>query len=102
MELRLAILVHVFLFNIPLRFFCLKNVQTNSAVHPASCLVDTRVLFLGVEWQVREVDRSPPSGAWLRIVELDLCLHGIARENFTVFVLALKTYLCMGFMLLQI
>jgi len=67
MELWFAILVLLFLFNIPLRFFSLRNVQTSSAVHPTSCLVDTRVHFLGVEWQGREVDRSPPSGAWLRI-----------------------------------
>ena len=89
----MAILVHLFLFIVPLRFFTLQNVQTSSAVHPASFLVDTRVR---VKWQGCEVDH------WCMVhVELDLCLHGIDRENFTVVVLALKTYLCIGFMLLQ-
>jgi hypothetical protein len=73
-EVRLAILMHLFLLNIALRFFSLQNIQTSSAVHPASFLMDTKVLALGVKQQGREDDHSPPSGAGLRICRVVLIL----------------------------
>jgi hypothetical protein len=58
--------------------------------------------FPGVKWQGREVYCSPPSGAWLRIYGARLMPSWHSKGNVTVLVLALKTYLCIGFVLLQI
>jgi hypothetical protein len=45
------------------KFSHLHNVQTNSGAHSASYPMGTRDSSLGVKWQGREADHSPPSSA---------------------------------------
>ena len=44
-------------------FSPLRNVQTGSGAHPATCLVRVRVLFREVKWPGREAKHLLPSSA---------------------------------------
>jgi hypothetical protein len=45
------------------KFSLLQIVQTGSGVHPISYKMGTGGSFLGIKWQGREADHSPPTSA---------------------------------------
>jgi len=66
-----------------MEFFSLHRVQTGSWAHPASCLVGTETLSLGVNRTRREPDHSPQSSAevkntWRYTSIPPIRLHGVA------------------------
>jgi len=71
-------------------FSLLKNMQTDSGVHPTYCSVVTgRVPSLEVKRPWHEADHSPPYRAevkneWRSTSTLSISLHGMCRANITL------------------
>jgi len=71
----------------------LQNVQTGFGVHSASYSMGTKGFFpRGVKWLQGEVHCSPSSSAkvknecsYITTPLHTICLHGLERENFTLY-----------------
>jgi hypothetical protein len=72
-------------------FALLRSVQTGSGDHPALYSMDNGGSLPGVKRSGSEADHSPPSSAemknvWSYTSILNISLHGVHRDNFTVFI----------------